>query len=493
MNTFLVSMAAPRPSWLPLLLLSRNDLVPKRVIKENTLRIRGAGGPVSLLLWGLGAGCGPTAPATSSPLPAPPAWITLDCGATDNALRLQCAVEVRPPQPIQIHVERSDGQGEARVFTGDGDLAEHIVVVYFLAPETEHTLTAVAASGAGPRAHTTAHTSAVPLGLSSRLQGTGEAPSGLIGAATPCSDDAIAVIYDLRTGGLVWYQELDPLGRLDLFHMVRFTEDHTILGETAASIVEVDLQGQQLVRLARGQHYGPELHHDIFRRGDVYYGMYQRLLGGLGFQADRLDALLLLDRRGVQLARWLPEDHLDLPADWSGDWMHTNTIFVDEAGDIYLSLLTQAAVIKLDGALDSPTFGDPLWILEGGDGALQGDIEVDWSGIGGPDAFLDQHDVSLASDGRLVLLDNAHGRGLVLVLDEETSTARVTGSYPTAEDACRAQGTAAITVDGTVVVACSTDRIRAYGGDAQLRWEASVSCDGGEPASVVRWSPLDGW
>ena len=92
--------------------------------------------------------------------------------------------------------------------------------------------------------------------------------------------------------------------------MVQFTEDHTVLGESEGDVVEVDLEGNDLVRLDNlDQTFGVtatglfgNFHHDIIERNSVYYVFYQETYGGSGFNADVLDNVIRRRHRD-QLAR----------------------------------------------------------------------------------------------------------------------------------------------------------------------------------------------
>jgi hypothetical protein len=209
-----------------------------------------------------------------------------------------------------------------------------------------------------------------------------------------------------------------------------------------------------------------------------------------------LDNVILFDAAGTELARWRAFDHLPMPAVWGGDFLHTNTVFVDEAGDIYLSWLSLDTVVKLDGDWTSASFGTPQWYLVGNGGSAFGDtFAVDWSLVGGVDAFTDQHSVMLRDDGKLQLLDNAHGRGLVIELDETTLMATVEAEHATRQGACGPQGTARTTAAGHALVGCSGDWVREYDTAGAMVWEAEAICLSGSPFAqgASRWYPLDGW
>ena len=297
---------------------------------------------------------------------------------------------------------------------------------------------------------------------------------------------------------------MDPGGQFGSVDMVQFTEDHTVLGESEGDVIEVDLMGEDILRLedlddafgvTAGGLFG-NFHHDIMKRNGFYYVFYQENYGGGGFEADVLDTVIVFDGTGAEIARWDPFVHLDLPEDWDGDFLHTNTIFVDEAGDMLLSWLSQDTIAKITGDWTSPDFGTPQWILRGSpSGDLEPTITTDWGSIS-PSTFGSQHCLNIRPDGRLMLLDNDHGRGLVLSLDTATSTATVDAEYATGAGLCGPQGTAQGTVAGNAIVGCAGYSLREYDGvTGDEVWSASVQCpDGGgfgPMGGAARWYPLD--
>jgi hypothetical protein len=307
------------------------------------------------------------------------------------------------------------------------------------------------------------------------------------------------------TGDLVWYEVMDPGGTFGGVDMVQFTEDHTVLGESEGDVVEVDLMGQDVIRFDHlDQTFGVtatglfgNFHHDIFKRNGVYYVFYQETYGGGGFGGDILDNVILFDGTGAELARWYAIDHLDLPSSWGGDFLHTNSIWVDPDGDMLLSWHTQDTVGKIAGDWTSPDFGDVRWLLRGNaSGQLGETITTDWGSVS-PSSFSGQHCVNVRPDGRLTMLDNDHGRGLVLSLDEATSSATVDAAYATGSGNCGPQGTAEGTLAGNALVGCAGDQVREYdGATGDQVWSAEVQCASGGVGfggGAVRWYPLDGW
>lgn len=435
----------------------------------------------------------PPAPTTPTTAP-PPSRVEVTCQPTDNVLRFGCHVVVEPAQPVEVRFVRADGTGASRIHPGPGFTTDHDVPLYILAPDTPYDV--VATSALWPdarRARTTVTTGHPPPEVDTWLTVEGTSTMGLVGTELPCNTDAVAVIYDTTTGELVWYQEIDPDGQLGLMDMIRFTDDHTVLGEAQTSIVEVDLAGNELLRLDRGIAYDEWFHHDIYKWSGNYYLLYQSI--GLGVI---LDSLVVLDPAGNVVARWIAAQHLQIPDDAYGDWMHTNTVYVDDSGDIYLSLRTQSTVLKLVGDIAHPDFGDVIWILAGGEPAgLGSTIDIDWTGIPEPAEFQEQHNVHVRRDGRLMLLDNDNGRALILTMEPLTDTATVDAAYPTVELQCGPQGTAMETLAGNPVVGCYLGPLREYDlvTGAPI-WESEVGCaqvGGLFGTGGARWYPLDGW
>jgi hypothetical protein len=173
-----------------------------------------------------------------------------------------------------------------------------------------------------------------------------------------------------------------------------------------------------------------------------------------------------------------------------------NSVYVDEAGDIYLSMLSQAMVGKFDGDLASPTFGEPIWLLDGDApaGELDGTLARDFSAVGAPDEFEDQHSAFSRSDGRLQLLDNNNGRALVITIDEVNGLATVDGEFATLENSCSVQGTSRATMAGNPVVGCLGDTVREFDiATGLVLWQGTVNCSGGGGPGSTRFYPLDGW
>ncbi len=442
-------------------------------------------------LWLQALDVGPCGVSNAVPVGSgEPIAIDVACAPTANLLRFGCTVTVDPPQPVEVRYRRTDGIGPERANRSEITADTHQVSILFLGPEREYGVVATALDHPqGLSATDSFTTGAAPTDYGSWLTMQGASTMELVGADLPCGEDAVAVVYDTETGDLVWYQELDPFGVLGLNDMVRFTDEQTVLGETGNAVVEVDLLGEVLTEFDTA----PSLHHDIFESNDSYYVLDQERIGGL-----TLDPVLVYDPQGALILEWDPRDHLPIPPDASGDWLHTNALWVEEDGTALLSWLSRDSVAKIDLDPASPTFNQVLWIVDGDPpDDLPADIVVDWSGVDGADFFSRQHNFHRRRDGRFMLLDNDHGRGVVLTIDEVARTATANAVYATVESVCGPQGTAADTEAGNSVVGCSTEFLREYDGlTDELVWEAEVECESGGGffgISVGRWYPLDGW
>jgi hypothetical protein len=425
--------------------------------------------------------------------PEPPSQLTATCAATDNALRFRCAVEVEPPQAVQVTFQRADAAGAMRLATSPGPEGTHDVGLYFLAPETRYTYTATATAWPDTLPATgELTTGAVPAAWAASLTVTGTSSTPYVGGDLPCGTGATAAVFDTSTGELVWYEVAAPEGNFGGMEMVRFTAEHTVLGMTQTQVMELDLMGADLRRWSEGFEYREDLHHDLFRWDDKYYLLFRR-------GNPQLDGFLVLDAGGNLLAEWYAGDYLDLPPTASGDYMHTNTITVD-AGVVTLSSFQQSTVFQVDGDPSSATFGAPGWFLAGSSrGSLGNDFALDWSLVGGPNLFRHQHDTEILADGRLLMLDNDAGRALIVRLDTGAGTATVEEAYPASRPFCGPQGTAGRTSTGNILVDCSGFSLLEYEPNTSVPvWRASLACSqaqaptGGVPGTS-RWYPLDDW
>ncbi|MCB9685018.1 MAG: hypothetical protein H6738_07655 [Alphaproteobacteria bacterium] len=431
-----------------------------------------------LLLWWIGCG-GSTASGERHPeaTSSRRSSVLARCRATSNRLRVRCQVEVDPPQPVRLEWWPTDGSAPPRAIDDDAPEAVHRLTLSMLPANREHRYRVVLPEDPQTTSRGTFWTGRPPTGVGSWLDVRGEG-DGLLGTEMPCGDRAVAVIYDAGTGDLVWYQDLDPDGTLGMMDMVRFTERGTVAGETGGQVVEVDTLGRDLARFE-----ADGLHHELLAEPDGFVSLVQERVG-----LQWIDRVVGYAPEGTPTLWWVPEEHLVPWPSTRGDVLHTNAIARTPDGGMLLSWYAVSTVAAVDPD------GEIAWLLagDGDEGPVGNDLTVDWSGVDGPDGFSGQHDVHLTRDGRLVMLDDHHGRGLVLTVDAEDGVATVDGAYPTAEATCGGQGTATDTPDGEILVACPTDRLRAYDeASGELDWEARIGCRNGRTGWATRWYALD--
>ncbi|MCA9493829.1 MAG: aryl-sulfate sulfotransferase [Myxococcales bacterium] len=429
-----------------------------------------------------------TTPTTAHTGTTVESGIALACAPTDNALRFACHVTVEPPAEVELAFGRSDGTGTVRVHPGEGVAAEHDIATWFMAPETTYDVEArLLGAAPGSGAVTQVTTTAPPSAVSARITVSGTSSTPYVGTSLPCTSGvAVAAVFDTTTGEQVWYQVMDGNGTFGGFNMLQFTEDRTILGQTGDTIVEVTPAGTELLN----KPYTDDFHHDLFRRHGKTWILFRENVGGV-----QLDGFVVWDADGNELSRWREADAFTVPVDARGDWSHTNTVWVDEDESVILSLYTQHTVLRVSPA------GEVLWVMDTvGTGGLGNDYVVDWTAVDGADTFSRQHATTFRPDGRLQMLDNEHGRGLILSLDEVAHTARVDASFSAGQSTCGPQGTTVDTAAGHTLVGCSGPALREYDTGPDPVFSSSLVCDNGGgggggpgPSGSVRWYPLDGW
>ncbi|MCB9689207.1 MAG: aryl-sulfate sulfotransferase [Alphaproteobacteria bacterium] len=421
--------------------------------------------------------------------------VTGACAPTDNPLRFSCTFNVDPPQPLTLSWHRTDGASVERSAVDDAATTEHTLTALFLAHDQDYDWSVIPhTTSSSPALTGTLSAGTPPPNVLSRFDMTGASTMGLVGGENPCSNDATAVIYDTNTGDLVWYQDLNPAGTLGPDAMVRFQPDRTVLAETDGQVVKVDLEGNDLLRLDLDYPGLWGLHHDIYEWNGLIYLLHQEDVGG----GLILDTVWIVDQQGDTVAEWLADDHLNIPGNASGDYLHTNSLNLDAAGNMYLSFFYRHTVAKLVGDPADPSFGDVIWLMAGDPpNQIGNDITVDWSAVGGADSFRFQHHFQPRANGGYTLLDNDHGRALIVSVDEGSGQAVVEGAFATREARCGPQGTAAeVASNGNVVAGCWGDWLREYDDTSGAQvWEGHLVCQNtpqGGP-KVARYYPLDTW
>ncbi|MCA9490790.1 MAG: aryl-sulfate sulfotransferase [Myxococcales bacterium] len=420
----------------------------------------------------------------------------------DNALRQTCGVRVHPPAPVRLSWARTDGLGAVREAVDDTEVVAHTLDVVFLAPEQAYAWTLTAPDDPDTPLATGTFTTG-PLPREARVQletlsGTSTAP--YLGMSTPCTGGATAVIVETATSEVVWYQALAD--GPTFLEGVAFTEEHTVLGIDGDSVQEVDLAGNEVLRITPQDLGRRRVHHDVFRRDGLTYVLYQQAVA-LPSGSYLLDGFLV-HRGREQVASWFLGDHItpSIPSPGQAiDWSHANAVWADEQGNVLFSLRGQSAVLSIDGRWGTPEGGQIRWILAAPDSELDSDLALA-SDLGGPADFDRQHNPWLMPDGRLTMFDNRPppeaSRIIDLRVDEVARTATIERAYTIPSDApagghCDYQGSSWRTPDGRPLATCAPVRT-AYEFDpdtAEVTWSAEARCDGGSVTYIPRFVPLD--
>jgi hypothetical protein len=349
-----------------------------------------------------------TSTDTGTTTPGP---FTADCAPqTSNALRFECAIHVDVPQPVAVSFARVDGLGPVRTHRSDEALSDHTVGLYLMAPATAYEWTAsLDAPGTDPALQPISGrltTSPLPMGLAQLqfdIEGVSTAPA--IGFASPCADGAFVVVADPATGEVLWYQDfaLTLFGFLDA---VTFSEQGTVLAIVDGSVQELDRMGNTLASLSPGNPLPFRSHHDVFRRDDRIYALFQELavFGGAEYLMDGFYVI----EGGALIAEWHLQDHVVPPPNDMGfplDWSHANAVWVDEGGKALISFRHLSAVMEVIADPDQADFGAVRWTMAAPGSDLDSDLAIA-SEIGPPEDFQQQHNVFLLPDGRMTLFDN---------------------------------------------------------------------------------------
>jgi len=424
-------------------------------------------------------------PATADT--APPEGLALACAALpEQPLRGQCKITVPAPQSVVVTATEIATGEVLRTFASDIQATEHAVDLFLLPASTELRITAVAGE----------HEASVPLILGPPppiatldITVTGASSASAFGFQSPCLG-AGAVIVD-PVGRVLWAHDFaaSPEG-------ISFTEEGTVLAvlDRPDAVVEVDLAGTERLRLEQGVDYPEATHHDVFRRDGRTYVLFAEPVGG-----HELDGFYVFE--GKQLVgTWRLADHHqpDLSRGvGSPDYSHANSVWVDEQGDVYVSLRHLSVVVKVGGV--GPGFGEVHWVL-GGD-ADDTRWPSDWalsSAVDGPASFERQHNVHLDDDGQLVLLDNraddAEGptRVVHLDLDEPAMEATIAEAWELPYW-CDFQGGAWATAAGHPVGTCASNGqgFEFAPGQAEPVFTIEAHCgEGFIDAFVPRFVPL---
>lgn len=431
--------------------------------------------------------------------PPPPSQSTLDAScavSADNVLQYECTVAVDPPGPVAVEFHPQDGSGSERVVTSAATAAEHTVALTIMAARTAYVWTA---SGGGRTVEGSFETEALPTSAQVEAEISGTASFPYVMLASPC-DAGAAVVILTTEGETVWYHEFSR-AEAQAVDAASFTEDGTVLVLTDDAILEVDLQHRSLLDIEPVVDFDRKLHHDVFRKDGITYALNQEVIVVDGFEIN-LDGYYAFDGGGQVLTDWKLSDHFlppevpDNPA--AHDYTHANSVFVDDQGDVIMSMRHISAVAKIAGP-DRPAPGEILWRISGNPGRMP--LGTDYDVVSADTAisadFIQQHNVHVLPDGRFAMLDNRlapdRSRVLVVSLDDPAGEARIEEEYRLPVN-CDFQGSAWHAASGNPVGGCAPERMAHefdVGVPAAPRWTMKASCFSGSNTAVPRFVPLE--
>ena len=222
-------------------------------------------------------------------------------------------------------------------------------------------------------------------------------------------------LFDTK-GNLVW----SAVAKDEGFKVVRYTQNKSLLCITGTKdyevgygngILEFQLNGDTLCNLKMGGGaLTKPLHHDILlnsRNEIVILVQEEKILDLTRYGGSRQDtvygdAIQVLDRKNRPIWKWSVFDVLDPLAD-SGimknkkDWMHANSIAIDDKNNFLVSFYNRGQVWNIDAVT-----GKVLWKFgRNGDFKIPGHLYFD-----------NAHSIHLNKHGDLMLFDNGTSIGV---------------------------------------------------------------------------------
>lgn len=270
-------------------------------------------------------------------------------------------------------------------------------------------------------------------------------------------------------GRIVWFQQSEGATVFDFKPqeykdepVLTWWEGRFALGWGYGEYIVLDQSYRELMRISAGNGYRGDFHDMILTPRDTALVMiYDRVRQDLRSVGGPRDGVLINNviqeiepETGRVLFEWhsfgnvpLKDSRIGTNGNRTHDYFHSNSIEVDDDGDLLVSARNTCAVYKL-----SRETGEIVWTL-GGEGS---DFEM------GPGTrFCLQHDARRVSDGVISLFDNSAGppelrkesRAIVMEVDEEAKTAKLLRAYEhPGKILAKSQGSARVQPNGNMFV-----------------------------------------
>ncbi len=207
-----------------------------------------------------------------------------------------------------------------------------------------------------------------------------------------------------RNGELQWFQESDTT----LLRVYRPLDDAYLALKTKRDISEISYKGDTLWTLKHGKNgFQKELHHDVLLtdKEEILAITHEteimdlRGLNGLEVDTVQTDGLILMTREGEKLWEWSFRNVLDTLKDpgvslfqFKNDWVHANSVFIDNDGHFLISFRDLNAIWKIDRDT-----GEVIWKLES-------------KNLPRDQRFYNQHAIHSNLDGDYMMFDNGDAR-----------------------------------------------------------------------------------
>jgi len=296
--------------------------------------------------------------------------------------------------------------------------------------------------------------------------------------------DLPGIVYITDTKGkLRWYHQVNGTG----FKTSHFTKNKTIISILGTEeyptsygneILELSLQGDTLFHLKKGEKgLDKTVHHEVILNDKSQLVtlvvdekiMDLRSIGGAQSDTIKSDGIVILDRKGKKVWSWSVFDHLN-PLTYpnilkeKSDWMHANSLSIDNDGNYLMSFYNNGQVWKINASS-----GAVMWKFGKG-----GDFGVPKEG-----SFTQGHAVHRNKNGELMLFDNGTekqlSRSLSFGLDEKNKKARLSLNIKLPKQVYSARMGSSYLIGDSAVLHCSskTNTVVLTDIDGRVLWQLS--------------------